>query len=108
MIPNTPEAQLEIAAWNSHRAGQRRRRSQPIKPVRRTSGRMVETLRRFDVTMARAEKHRKILRDKYGMTDFQIGNAVLAQRKPRGPYHQLAAAVLAAKTKLLTRRRKHG
>jgi hypothetical protein len=60
---------------------------------------MVETLDKFAVAMAEAEKHRKILCQKCGLTDQQIGAMTLARRKP-STMNKFASAVLAARLRM--------
>jgi hypothetical protein len=68
---------------------------------------MVETLDAFGRAMAEAEKHRRRLRDTFGLSDHQIGTMTLARRKtPRSAMSQYAAAVLDAKRKLEIRKSK--
>lgn len=56
----------------------------------------------FSAAMDEAEKHRSVLRGRFGLTDQQIGFAVLARRGPksRHPFAEYAAAVHAAQRKL--------
>jgi len=65
-------------------------------------GVMVETLDKFAVAMAEAEKHRTILRKRFGLTDHQIGTMTLARRKP-STMNKFASAVLAARLKMESR-----
>jgi hypothetical protein len=67
-------------------------------------GVMVETLDAFGRAMAEAEKHRTILRKRFGLTDQQIGMMVLAQRRKRGVMGDYKAAVLAAMQKMENRK----
>ena len=62
-------------------------------------GVMVETLDAFGRAMAEAEKHRKILRQRFGLTDHQIGAMTLARRKPR-TMNNFTSAVLAARLRM--------
>jgi hypothetical protein len=61
---------------------------------------MVQALDAFGSAMAEAEKHRKILRQKFGLSDHQIGTLTLSRRPKRTMMNDYAAAVLAAKQKL--------
>lgn len=63
---------------------------------------MVEALDAFARAMAEAERHRKILRQKCGLTDQQIGAMVLARRKP-STMNKFASAVLAARLRMENR-----
>jgi hypothetical protein len=63
---------------------------------------MVEALDAFGAAMAEAEKHRKILRQRCGLTDHQIGMLTLARRK-RSVMGDYTAAVLTAKRRLASR-----
>lgn len=66
---------------------------------------MVQTLDAFSRAMSEAEKHRRCLRETFGLTDYQIGTMTLARRKtPRSAMSQYAAAVLTAKRKLERKR----
>jgi hypothetical protein len=65
-------------------------------------GVMVETLDAFGRAMAEAEKHRKILRKRFGLTDQQIGAMTLARRKP-STMSRFSSAVLAAKRRMENR-----
>jgi hypothetical protein len=67
------------------------------------TGVMGKALDAFADAMAEAEKHRAILRKRFGLTDHQIGSMVFA-RRPRNTMSDYAAAVLAAKLKLEKRR----
>jgi hypothetical protein len=67
------------------------------------TGVMAKALDAFADAMAEAEKHRAILRKRFGLTDHQIGSMVFA-RRPRNTMSDYAAAVLAAKLKLEERR----
>jgi hypothetical protein len=67
------------------------------------NGVMGQALDAFADAMTEAEKHRAILRKRFGLTDHQIGSMVFA-RRPRNTMSNYAAAVLAAKTKLKKRR----
>lgn len=73
----TPEAQLEVNAWNSHRERHRRGIGQPF-AVRRKSRREQTphnaAVRGFAVAINEAEKHRRVLKRRFGYTDPQIGN----------------------------------
>jgi hypothetical protein len=64
---------------------------------------MIEALDAFGAAMAEAEKHRKILRQRYGLTDHQIGTLTLARRKRSSVMSDYKAAVLAAKRRLENR-----
>jgi hypothetical protein len=64
---------------------------------------MVTELNAFADAIAEAEKHRAILRKRFGLTDRQIGSMILARREPR-TMSDFAAATLAAKLKLEKRR----
>jgi hypothetical protein len=64
---------------------------------------MVEALDAFGAAMAEAEKYRKILRQRCGLTDHQIGTLTLARRKRSSPMSDYTAAVLAAKQRLANR-----
>jgi len=68
------------------------------------NGVMIKTLDEFGRAVAEAEKHRAILRKRFGLTDHQIGMMTMARRKPRNAMSDFAAATLAAKTKLEKRR----
>lgn len=61
--------------------------------------RMAQTLDDFGAAMAEAERHRKTLRQKFGLTDQQIGLMVLA-RRPKKIMSDYTAAVIAAKQRL--------
>jgi hypothetical protein len=61
---------------------------------------MVETLDAFGRAMMEAERHRKILRQRFGLTDQQIGMMTLARRKP-STMSGYKKAVLAAKLKMV-------
>lgn len=64
-------------------------------------GRMLDTLDAFGAAMREAEKHRKVLRQNFGLTDAEIGRMTLARRpKPRSVFGQYADAVLAAKKRM--------
>lgn len=65
-------------------------------------GVMVETLNKFAVAMAEAEKHRRILRKRFGLSDYQIGTMTLARRKP-STMNKFASAVLAARLRMENR-----
>jgi hypothetical protein len=67
------------------------------------NGVMIKALDEFGRAMAVAETHRAFLRKNCGLTDRQIGQMVLARRKPR-TMSDFAAATLAAKLKLEKRR----
>lgn len=67
------------------------------------NGVMGQALDAFADAMTEAEKHRAILRKRFGLTDHQIGSMVFARRKPR-TMSDYAAAVLTAKMKLEKRR----
>ena len=81
MIHNTPEAQLEIAAWNSHRARQRAPIGQPPFALRRKSRREQTphnaAVAGFSVAINEAEKHRRVLKRRFGYTDPQIGTMAM-------------------------------
>ena len=66
--------------------------------------RMIQTLEAFGVAMAEAERHRKTLRQNFGLTDQQIGMMVLA-RRPKKAVNDYTAAVLAAKQRLAAKRK---
>lgn len=66
---------------------------------------MSQRLDAFAKAMAVAEEHRKVLRRNFGMTDRDIGLAVLA-RQPKKTMSDYAAAVLAAKRRLEAKRAK--
>jgi hypothetical protein len=68
------------------------------------NGVMIKELDAFALAVAVAEKHRAILRTRYGLSDSQIGSMVIARRKPRNVMSGFAAATLAAKTRLEKRR----
>ncbi len=68
---------------------------------------MVTELNAFADAIAEAEKHRAILRQRFGLTDHQIGSMVIARREPRTMTSDYVVAVLAAKTKLEARRAQH-
>ena len=68
------------------------------------AGVMVTTLNAFGAAMAQAEKHRAILRKKFGLTDHQIGMMTLALRKRGTVMDDYKAAVIAAKRKLELRK----
>jgi len=65
---------------------------------------MVAELNAFADAIAEAEKHRAILRKRFGLTDHQIASMVIARRKPRNVMSDFAAATLAAKLRLEKRR----
>jgi hypothetical protein len=71
------------------------------------NGVMIKELDAFANAIAVAEKHRAILRTRYGLSDSQIGSMVIARRKPRNVMSNFAAATLAAKAKLEARRAQH-
>jgi hypothetical protein len=76
-----PEAQLEVNAWNSHRERQRRGIGQPF--ATRRASRREQTphnvaVRGFAVAINEAEKHRRVLKRRFGYTDPQIGTMALA------------------------------
>lgn len=62
-------------------------------------GVMVEALDAFGRAMVEAERHRAILRKRFGLTDQQIGMMTLARRE-RSPMSEYKKAVLAAKRRL--------
>jgi len=62
-------------------------------------GVMVEELDAFGRAMVEAERHRTILRKRFGLTDQQIGAMTLARRK-RSAMSEYKAAVLAAKRRM--------
>jgi hypothetical protein len=64
---------------------------------------MVEALDAFGAAMAEAEKHRKTLRQRFGLSDQQIGMLTLARRKRSSPMSDYTAAVLVAKRRLAAR-----
>jgi len=68
------------------------------------AGVMLETLDAFGRAMAQAEKHRTILRKRFGLTDDQIGTMTLALRKRGSVMDDYKAAVIAAKRKLELRK----
>jgi hypothetical protein len=68
------------------------------------NGVMIKELDAFALAMAVAEKHRAILRTRFGLTDQQIGMMTVARRKPRNVMSDFAVATLAAKTRLEKRR----
>jgi hypothetical protein len=68
------------------------------------AGVMLETLDAFGRAMAEAEKHRTILRKRFGLTDHQIGTMTLALRKRGSVMDDYKAAVIAAKRKLELRK----
>lgn len=61
---------------------------------------MIEELQAFANAMDVAEKHRKVLRERYGLTDFQIGTLTLARRKRSNVFGDFRAAVIAAKMRM--------
>jgi hypothetical protein len=64
-------------------------------------GKMTDELDAFDRAMRVAETHRRCLRDRYGLSDAQIGQLTLARRRtPRSVMGQYAAAVVTAKRRL--------
>jgi hypothetical protein len=67
------------------------------------AGVMVKVLDDFGRAIAEAEKHRTILRKRFGLTDRQIGMMTFARRKRRNVMSDYAAAVVAAKEKLENR-----
>ena len=81
MIHNTPEAQLEIAAWNSHRARQRAPIGQPPFELRRKSRREQTphnaAIVGFTTAINEAEKHRRVLKRRFGYTNSQIGTMAM-------------------------------
>jgi hypothetical protein len=68
-----------------------------------TDGVMTKELDAFAAAIGIAERHRTILRTRFGLSDRQIGAMVIA-RRPRKTMSDFAAAVVAAKTKLEARR----
>ena len=66
------------------------------------TGVLVKTLDAFGRAIAEAEKHRTILRKRFGLTDHQIGTMTLARRK-RSVMSDFKAALVAAKLKLENR-----
>lgn len=84
-----PEAQLEVNAWNSHRERQRRGIGQPF-AVRRKSRREQTphnaAIHGFTVAINEAEKHRRVLKRRFGYTDPQIGTmAMIHNARKRTP-----------------------
>jgi len=63
---------------------------------------MIEALDAFGAAMAEAEKHRTILRKRFGLDDQQIRMMTMARRKRNG-MSDYKAAVLAAKQRLESR-----
>jgi hypothetical protein len=68
----------------------------------RTPNLLQSTIAAFAQAMDGAEVHRKVLRQRFGLTDQQIGTMVLARRgaKSRHPYSEFAKAVAVAQRKL--------
>jgi hypothetical protein len=62
-------------------------------------GIMVEELDAFGRAMEIAERHRTILRKRFGLTDQQIGMMTIARRK-RSAMSEYATAVLAARRRM--------
>ena len=62
-------------------------------------GIMVEELDAFGRAMEIAERHRTILRKRFGLTDQQIGMMTIARRK-RSAMSEYARAVLAARQRM--------
>ena len=58
---------------------------------------------RFGAAMAEAERHRTILRNRYGLSDRQIGLFTL-HRQRRSPMQQLAAATNIARQRLAAKK----
>jgi hypothetical protein len=77
MTLDTPETQIEVAAWNSHRERQRRPIGQPPYALRRKSRREQTphnaAIAGFATAITEAEKHRRTLKRRFGYTDPQIG-----------------------------------
>jgi hypothetical protein len=65
-------------------------------------GIMIETLDAFGAAMREAEKYRKILRQRFGLTDYQIGTMVQGRgaTKSRNYLSDYGKAVIAAKRRL--------
>lgn len=68
----------------------------------RAPNQLQQSIASFSAAMVEAEKHRAVLRQRYGLTDQQIGMMTLAHRGPksRHPYAEYAKAVHAAQRKL--------
>ncbi len=70
-------------------------------------GRMAIELDAFGAAMREAEKHRRVLRQRYGLTDRQIGSMVLArQPKSQSVFGAYEQAVFAAKKRMASNVRK--
>ena len=99
----------EVAGFNSHRERHRRpyvpaSRPTPPVPRGRTFTPVVKTIRNFALAMQEAEKHRSILKARYGFDDKQIGTLATAALAKHGqrPYHDLARSAIRAKRRLDT------
>jgi hypothetical protein len=68
----------------------------------RTPNQLQASIAAFAKAMEGAEVHRKVLHQRFGLTDQQIGMMVLARRgvKSRHPYAEFAKAVHAAQKRL--------
>jgi hypothetical protein len=73
-------------------------------PRGRTFTPVVKTIRNFALAMQEAEKHRSILKARYGFDDKQIGTLATAALAKHGqrPYHDLARSAIRAKRRLDT------
>jgi len=76
----SPEAQLEINAWNGHRA-RHRGGPQPVAARRRLATAAHASIQKFARAMQVADKHRTILKRRYGFDDKQIGTLAVAALK---------------------------
>jgi hypothetical protein len=106
------EGDAEADAWNAHRDRHRAplvppvpaSRPTPPAPRDRTFTPVVKTIRNFALAMQEAEKHRSILKARYGFDDKQIGTLATAALAKHGqrPYHDLARSAIRAKRRLDT------
>ena len=75
------DAQLEAASWNRHRERHRRPVGQPPFELRRKSRREQSphnaAIAGFTTAINEAEKHRRVLRRRFGYTDPQIGTMAM-------------------------------
>ena len=92
MIYNTPEATMEVAAWNGHRERHRRPIGQPPFELRRKSRREQTphnaAVAGFATAINEAEKHRRTLKHRFGYNDQQIGTMAIIhnmQARPERP-----------------------
>ena len=76
-----PEAQLEVTGWNHHRVTHRGYDYPEKKPKRSTpAGQSIE---KFSKAIAEADKHRGLLKRRFGFNDSQIGTMAYAALKRR-------------------------